>query len=54
MASNIINRWFINYKPSIILETITLAIVYLVLTSNHLLVSWHRYQVGYEEFLTRK
>ena len=54
MASNVINRWFINYKPSIILEATTLAIMYLVLTSDHLFVSWHRYQVGCEEFHTRK
>ena len=46
MASNVINRWFINYKPSIILEAITLAIMYLVLTGDHLFVSWHCYQVG--------
>ena len=54
MASNVINRWFIKYKPLIILEAITLAIMYLVLTSDHLFVSWHRYQVGCEEFHTRK
>ena len=54
MASNVINGWFINYKQSITLEAITLAIIYLVFTSNHLFVSWHRYQVGCEEFYTRK
>ena len=32
MASNVINRWFINYKPWIILEATTLDIMYLVLT----------------------
>ena len=45
MASNVINQWFINYKPLIILEAIMLAIMYLVLTSDHLFVSWHHYQV---------
>ena len=54
MASNVINQCFINYKPLIILEAITLAIMYLVLTSDHLSVSWHRYQVGCEEFHARK
>ena len=54
MASNVINRWFINYKTSIILEAITLAIMYLVLTSDRLFVSWHHYQVGCEKFHTRK
>ena len=44
----------INCKLSIILEAITLAIMYLVLTSNHLFVLWHCYQVGCEEFHTRK
>ena len=28
MASNVINQWFINYKSWIILEAITLAILY--------------------------
>ena len=32
MASNVINRWFINYKPWIILEATTLDIMYLVPT----------------------
>ena len=54
MASNVINQWFINYKPLIILEAITLAIMYLVLTSDHLFVSLHRYQVVCEEFHARK
>ena len=54
MASNVINQRFINYKPSIILEAILLAIMYVVLTSDHLFVSWHCYQVGCEEFHTRK
>ena len=54
MASNVINRWSINYKPSIILEAITLAIMYLVIASDHLFVLWHPYQVGCEEFHTRK
>ena len=52
MASNEMNRWFINYKPSITLEAITLGIMYLVLTSDHLFILWHRYQVGCEEFHT--
>ena len=38
MAFNVINQWFINYKPSIILEAITLAVMYLVLTSDHLCI----------------
>ena len=54
MASNVINRWFINYKPSSILEAITLAIMYLLLTSNHLFISWHRYQVACEDCHSRK
>ena len=32
MASNVINRWFINYKPWTLLEATTLDIMYLVLT----------------------
>ena len=28
MASNVINQWLINYKPWVILEAITIAIVY--------------------------
>ena len=31
-----------------------LAIMYLVLTSNHLFVSWHCYQVGCEDIHTQK
>ena len=54
MASNVINQWLINYKPSIILEAIMLAIMYLVLTNDHIFISWHRYQVVCEEFHTRK
>ena len=54
MASNVINRWFKNYRPSILLKAITLAMMYLILTSNHLFVLWHRYQVGCEEFHNRK
>ena len=54
MASNVINQWFINYKPSIILEAIMLAITYLVVTSDYLFVSWHHYQVDCEEFHTQK
>ena len=54
MISNVINWWFINYKPSIILEAIMLAVMYLVLSSDHLLVSWHRYQVSCEKFHTFK
>ena len=54
MASNVINQWFINFKPLIILEAIMLAIKYLVLTSDHLFVLWHRYQVSCEELHARK
>ena len=55
MASNVtvINRWYINYKPSIILEAIMLTIMHLVLNSNHLFILWHCYQVGREKFHTR-
>ena len=54
MASNVINQWFINYKPSIILEGNTLPIMSLVLTNDHLFVLWHPYHVGCEEFHTQK
>ena len=54
MASNVINQWFINYKPSTILEAIMLTIMYLVLTSDHLFISWHCYQLDPVEFHTRK
>ena len=37
----------------IILEVITLAIMCLVLTSNHLFVSWHHYQVSPEDFILK-
>ena len=53
MASNVINQWF-TYKPSVILVVITPAIMYLVLTSHHLFILWHHYQVGCEEFHNRK
>ena len=43
MASSVINQWFIIYKPSIILQAITIAIMYLVLTiyvsSLHIMAS---------------
>ena len=42
------------FEPSIILEAIMLAIMYLVLTSNHLFASWHHHHLGCEEFHTRK
>ena len=54
MASKVINRWFIKHKPLITIEAITLAIMDLVLTSDHVFVSWHRYQVGCEGFHTQK
>ena len=52
--TNVINQWFINYKPLIILEAVTLTIMYLVLTSDHLFVLWHCYQVDCEELHARK
>ena len=39
MASNVISQWFINNN-----------IMCIVLTSDHLFVSWHRYLVGPEDF----